>query len=168
MKQQAYIGALSIDLPGATPENINLQVALTGDPVDYDSWMNIRNKNGFAKPEPIMQDLGGYWLKDSRCQWVPHQQGQGLRLIGPFKLIPNTFASLPRKLYLRVKYSTPLIKMLEVHRYIGGEEGLVFAVSTGDDVIPLRSAGTPALNQARLYNVRVQDGSMISHTKDKP
>lgn len=167
IKRQTYIGALSIDLPGATPENINLQVALTGDPVDYDSWMNIRNKNGFAKPSHTMRDIGGYWLKDIRCQWIPHEQGQGLRMSGPFKLTPQTFASLPRKLYLRVKYSTPLTKMLEVDRYIGGEDGLIFAISTGDDVIPLRNAGTPVLNQARLYNVRVQDGSMASYPKEK-
>ncbi|MBD8575747.1 hypothetical protein IFR09_16865 [Pseudomonas syringae] len=168
MKQHAYISGLRIDLPGATPETMNLQVALTGDPIIYDAWVDSRGKTVLGSPVHRMRDIGEYWLKDLRCQWIPHEQGQGLRLSGPFKLITGTFLSLPRQLYLRVKYSTPLTTMLEIDPYLGGKHSLAFALSADGGVIPLRSSGTPVLDQARLHNIRIQDNSMISLPKEKP
>ena len=146
------IKTLTIDLPGAEPSNVYLEIAMVGDPVDTLA-MRERIKSGegrFSDGEP-MQDIADCWIHFSRCEWIPHAQGQGLRMTGAFNVVPDLFGSQPNTVYLRLRYRTPLISMLGAPSFIGGEQGVAFTLNSSTGVMTLRDESTPELDTARRY-----------------
>ncbi|MGZ7458853.1 hypothetical protein ACXPVS_19390 [Pseudomonas sp. Ma2-10] len=80
------INALTIDLPGAEPGSVYLELSMVGDPEDTQGYRHlIKNSrtSNFKPPRP-WRDMTPHWLSSSVCQWIPFKEGQGLRLSGPF------------------------------------------------------------------------------------
>ena len=158
----SYIDSLTIDLPGAEPGSVYLDITMIGNPRDTLA-MRERVKNGeprLAAEEP-MQDVGDVWIHSSSCEWIPADEGQGLRLKGPFKReVANLFASQPTKVSLRLRYRTPLTSMLGALSYIGGERGVAFTLSEISGVVSLRNDPTPELDKATRYTLNGEQGSI--------
>ena len=159
---KSAIKTLTIDLPGAEPSNVYLDITMVGNPLDTLA-MRERIKSGegkYAREEP-MQDIGDCWIHYSRCEWIPHTQGQGLRLSGPFNTVPNLFASQPTTVSLRLRYHTPLTSMLGALNFVGGERGVAFTLSAATGVIALRNDPTPELDSAKRYPLGGQQRSIF-------
>ncbi|WP_353232819.1 toxin VasX [Pseudomonas helleri] len=153
---------LTIDLPGAEPSNVYLELSMVGNPLDTLA-MRERIKSGEGKysPEEPMQDVGKYWVLASRCEWIPHTQGQGLRLSGPFNTVPDLYGSKPTTIFLRLRYNTPLTSMLGLHNFVGGDRGVAFTLSAATGVIALRNDPTPELDIAKRYPLGGQQCSIF-------
>ncbi|WP_178126457.1 toxin VasX [Pseudomonas sp. FSL R10-0399] len=153
---------LTIDLPGAEPSNVYLELSMVGNPLDTLA-MRERIKSGQGKysPEEPMQDVGNYWVLASRCEWIPHTQGQGLRLSGPFNTVPDLYGSKPTTVFLRLRYNTPLTSMLGLHNFVGGDRGVAFTLSAATGVIALRNDPTPELDIAKRYPLGGQQCSIF-------
>ncbi|WP_273221943.1 hypothetical protein [Pseudomonas sp.] len=108
-----------------------------------------------------MQDVGNYWMLASRCEWILHTQGQGLRLSGSFNTVPNVFGSLPTKVSLRLRFQTPLTSMLGALNFVGGEQGVAFTLSAVTGVVALRNDSTPELDKAERYRLGDQQYSVF-------
>lgn len=156
------IKKLTIDLPGAEPSNVYLELSMVGNPLDTLA-MRERIKNGEGKYSSAerMQDVGNYWVLASRCEWIPHTQGQGLRLSGPFNTVPDLYGSKPTTVFLRLRYNTPLTSMLGLHNFVGGDRGVAFTLSAATGVIALRNDPTPELDIAKRYPLGGQQCSIF-------
>ena len=156
------INNIIIDLPGAEPSNTHLDISMIGNPLDTLA-MRERIKNGegkYSREEPL-QDIGDSWMQGIRCEWIPHTQGQGLRLTGPFNIVPNVFGSKPTTVSLRLRYRTPLTLMLGELNFVGGERGVAFTLSAGTEVIALRNDPTPVLDNAKRNPLGGQQRAII-------
>ena len=156
------IKKLTIDLPGAEPSNVYLEISMVGNPLDTLA-MRERIKSGERKysPEEPMQDIGSYWMHASRCEWIPPNQGQGLRLSGPFNTVPDLYGSKPTTVFLRLRYNTPLTSMLGLHNFVGGDRGVAFTLSSATGVIALRNDPAPELDIAKRYPLGGQQCSIF-------
>jgi len=165
------INALTIDLPGAEPGTAYLELSMMGDPVDSQAYRYlIKNSphNNYKPPRP-WRDMTPHWLPSSACQWIPFQEGQGLRLSGPFKTLSNVLSTSPATISLRLRYRTPLIAMLGAHNFVGGERGVAFTLTNNDGVIALRSDPTPELDRVPTYALgKGHPGAIYLQPKDKP
>lgn len=163
VKFTTFIDSLTIDLPGAEPGNVHLEIAMIGNPVDSPAmWARIKNGEGRIRAEEPMQTLGDLWLKHSRCEWIPYTQGQGVRLTGNFlKVVPGVFVSQPSNVSLRLRYRTPLTSLLGALSYVGGERGVAFTVSSSSGVVELRDDPTPELDRAPNYVLGNQEFSVL-------
>ncbi|MES2870737.1 MAG: hypothetical protein V4749_14335 [Pseudomonadota bacterium] len=159
----SYIDSLSIDLPGAEPNNVYLDLTMIGNPIDTLAMRErVKNGEGLYRAEEPMQDIGDCWLHSSRCEWIPYTQGKGLRLTGPFaKEIRNLFASQPSTVSLRLRYQTPLTAMLGALSFVGGERGVAFTLSESSGVVALRNDPTPALDRTKRYVLGGQQCSVF-------
>lgn len=164
------IDTLTIDLPGAEPGSVYLELSMIGDPIDtQDSRHQIKNlpTYQYKTPRP-WRDMTPHWLSSSTCQWIPHQEGQGLRLSGPFNPLKNILSSTPTTVSLRLRYRTPLIVMLGAPNFIGGERGLAFTLNDTTGVIELRGDPTPHLDRAPNYPLGEEHpGGIYLQPKDK-
>jgi hypothetical protein len=148
------IKALTLDLPGAEPGSAYLELSMIGDPVDSQGYSHlIKNSRSpqLVKPPRPWRDMTPHWLASSTCQWIPFPQGQGLRLSGPFKVVPHVLGGTPRTVSLRVRYRTPLTAMLRGRHFIGGERGLAFTLNDSTGVVTLRDDPTPELDRVPNY-----------------
>ncbi len=147
------INRLTIDLPGAEPVSAYLELSLIGDPVDTQSYRALIKAspiNNYQPPRP-WRDMVPDWLPQSNCTWIPANEGQGLRLSGPFSTVSNVLGSKPRTVSLRIRYRTPLIAMLGATNFIGGERGVAFTLSDNSGVVALRGEPTPELDRVQSY-----------------
>ncbi|WP_129586966.1 hypothetical protein [Pseudomonas frederiksbergensis] len=109
-----------------------------------------------------------HWLSSSVCQWIPHKEGQGLRLSGPFNTLKNVLDTTPSTVSLRLRYRTPLIAMLGARTFIGGELGLAFTLNDTTGVIELRADPTPQLDRVPSYPLGDDHpGAIYLQPKDK-
>ena len=165
------INALTIDLPGAEPGTAHLELSMMGDPVDSQAYRYlIKNSphNNYKPPRP-WRDMAPHWLSSSECQWIPFQEGQGLRLSGPFKTQSNVLSTSPATVSLRLRYRTPLVAMLGAHNFVGGERGVAFTLTNNDGVIALRNDPTPELDRVPTYALgKGHPGAIYLQPKDKP
>ncbi|WP_052750700.1 toxin VasX [Pseudomonas psychrophila] len=165
------INALTIDLPGAEPGTAYLELSMMGDPVGSQAYRYlIKNSphNNYKPPRP-WRDMAPHWLSSSACQWIPFQEGQGLRLSGPFKTLSNVISTSPATVSLRLRYRTPLIAMLGAHSFVGGERGVAFTLTNNDGVIALRNDPTPELDRVPAYALgKGHPGAIYLQPKDKP
>ncbi|APC19291.1 hypothetical protein BLL42_19525 [Pseudomonas frederiksbergensis] len=164
------INALTIDLPGAEPGSVYLELSMVGDPVDTQASRDmIKNSpiHHYKAPRP-WRDMTPHWLSSSVCQWIPHKEGQGLRLSGPFNTLKNVLDTTPSTVSLRLRYRTPLIAMLGARTFIGGELGLAFTLNHSTDVVELRADPTPQLDRVRSYPLGDDHpGAIYLQPKDK-
>ncbi|UFQ02866.1 hypothetical protein KJY40_03590 [Pseudomonas fitomaticsae] len=164
------INALTIDLPGAEPGNVYLELSMVGDPVDSQGYRHlIKNSqiNNFSAPRP-WRDMTPHWLVSSRCEWIPFKEGRGLRLSGPFKELPNVLGKPPSTVSLRLRYRTPLTGILGARSFIGGERGLAFTLNNTTGVIALRNDPTPELDRVPNYPLgEDHPGAIYLQPKDK-
>ncbi|WP_256735466.1 toxin VasX [Pseudomonas sp. dw_612] len=164
------IDTLTIDLPGAEPGSVYLELSMVGDPVDTrDSRDQIKNRpiHQYKTPRP-WRDMTPHWLSSSTCQWIPHKEGQGLRLSGPFNALKNILSSTPGTVSLRLRYRTPLIVMLGARNFIGGERGMAFTLNDTTGVIELRADPTPQLDRVPNYPLGEEHpGGIYLQPKDK-
>ncbi|MDI3398420.1 hypothetical protein QLG12_09420 [Pseudomonas sp. V88_4] len=164
------INALTIDLPGAEPGNVYLELSMVGDPVDSQGYRHlIKNSqiNNFRAPRP-WRDMAPHWLVSSQCEWIPFKEGRGLRLSGPFKELPNVLGKPPSTVSLRLRYRTPLTGILGARSFIGGERGLAFTLNNSTGVIALRSDPTPELDRVPNYPLgEDHPGAIYLQPKDK-
>lgn len=167
LQDEHYVEAVSIDLPGALPNSVRVDISLIGDPIDYELWMEQRSKPGLHKPPYRMRDIGTHWLNNSHCEWIPPEEGQGLRITGRFEAIAFKLASLPKTVSIRVKYSSPLTSLLQINHFIGGEHGLAFTITANDGVILLRNDETSILNQAIEHQLGDQQHFQLLQPKAK-
>jgi hypothetical protein len=147
------IRAMTIDLPGAEPGSAYLELSLIGDPVDTQAYRDLIKNSptpNYQPPRP-WRNMAPIWLSSSTCQWIPHKEGQGLRLSGPFNTIPNVIGSTPRTVSVRLRYRTPLTGLLGATSYVGGDRGLTLTLTDGAGVIALRNDPTPELDRAPSY-----------------
>jgi hypothetical protein len=70
---------------------------------------------------------------------------------GPFNTEPDVFGTLPSRVSLRLRYSTPVTAMLGVKSFIGGVQGVVFILSDNGGVVTLRDDEVPAVDNAPKY-----------------
>ena len=164
------IKSLTIDLPGAEPGSVYLELSMVGDPVDTQGYRHlIKNSptSNFKPPRP-WRDMTPHWLSSSACQWIPFKEGQGLRLNGPFNTLPNVLGTQPGTVSLRLRYRTPLIAMLGARTFIGGERGLAFTLNDSTGVIDLRADPTPQLDRVPSYPLgEDHPGAIYLQPKDK-
>ncbi|WP_238591859.1 toxin VasX [Pseudomonas abietaniphila] len=147
------IRAMTIDLPGAEPGSAYLELSLIGDPVDTLAYRDLikNSPTAYYQPPRPWRNMAPIWLSSSTCQWIPHNEGQGLRLSGPFNTIPNMIGSTPSSVSVRLRYRTPLTGLLGATSYVGGDRGLTFTLTDSTGVIALRNDPTPALDRAPSY-----------------
>ncbi|PSS45054.1 hypothetical protein C6382_23600 [Pseudomonas sp. BBP2017] len=153
LASESAINALTIDLPGAEPSSAYLELSLIGDPVDTQRYHDlIKNSppHNYKPPRP-WRDMAPRWLYAGTCSWIPLNEGQGLRLSGPFSTEPGVLGTLPRTVSLRLRYRPPLTAMLGTKSCIGGERGIAFTLTDNDGVVALRDDPTPALDNAPIY-----------------
>ena len=165
------INALTIDLPGAEPGTAYLELSMMGDPVDSQAYRYLikNSPNNAYKPPRPWRDMAPHWLSSSMCQWIPFQEGQGLRLSGPFKTLSNVLSTSPATVSLRLRYRTPLIAMLGARNFVGGERGVAFTLTDNDGVIDLRNDPTPELDRVPAYSLgKGHPGAIYLQPKDKP
>ncbi|WP_283183437.1 toxin VasX [Pseudomonas svalbardensis] len=164
------INALTIDLPGAEPGSVYLELSMVGDPEDTQGYRHlIKNSptSNFKPPRP-WRDMTPHWLSSSVCQWIPFKEGQGLRLSGPFKELENVLRTKPSTVSLRLRYRTPLTAILGARTFIGGERGLAFTLNDTTGVIELRADPTPQLDRVPNYPLgEDHPGAMYLQPKDK-
>ncbi|MHC8302378.1 toxin VasX [Pseudomonas sp. ZS1P83] len=164
------INALTIDLPGAEPSSVYLELSIVGDPVDTLGYRDlIKNSpfNHYKAPRP-WRDTTPQWLSSSVCQWIPFKEGQGLRLSGPFNTLPNVLGTPPSTVSLRLRYRTPLTAMLGARTFIGGERGLAFTLNDTSGVIELQADPTPQLDRVPSYPLGEDlPGAIYLQPKDK-
>ncbi|WP_022961980.1 toxin VasX [Halopseudomonas pelagia] len=150
------ITSLTIDLPGADPNGVLLELTLRGNP--NPPALEFFGKENLGVPT----DLGTTWLKDSRCTWIPATEGQGLRLTGDFNR-PLTRASL------RLRYHSPVALLAGMETLIGGPRGVAYALGpdglfTDGTIVELRSGDpTPELDLATAVRL---DGTQYLQPKD--
>ncbi|SFO69914.1 hypothetical protein SAMN05216601_101190 [Ectopseudomonas composti] len=153
---QDGIAALTVDLPGADPDSVQLELALSGNPTPA----SVRIFGEGTRGTPT--DLGATWLGDSRCTWIPAGEGQGLRLSGSFAR-PLTRASL------RLRYHSPVALLAGLENVIGGPRGLAYTLGpsgllTDGEVIELRADDpTPELDRVTPHRL---DGTEYLQPKD--
>ena len=133
------IQRLTIDLPGAEPSSVELELGLIGSPVP-DHFRMFRSND-----QPNL-DIGDLWLERSQCTWIPADQGQGLRLSGAFR-------QAQVRLSLRLRYHNPLADLAGITT-IGGEQGLAYVLTAESAPIVLRPGEpTPELDRAQTYRL---------------
>ncbi|WP_256592634.1 toxin VasX [Pseudomonas sp. 43NM1] len=164
------IDALTIDLPGAEPGSVYLELSMVGDPMDTQASRDLIKSSPlhhYKTPRP-WRDMTPHWLSGSTCQWIPHQEGQGLRLSGPFNTLKNVLGTTPATVSLRLRYRTPLLSMLGAHNFIGGERGLAFTLADSTGVVELRNDPTPHLDRVPNYPLGEEHpGAIYLQPKDK-
>ncbi|WP_236054344.1 toxin VasX [Pseudomonas arcuscaelestis] len=147
------IDYLTIDLPGAEPNSAYLRLSLIGDPVDSEYYTYlIKNSPGRVQPPRPWRNMIPHWLSSSSCCWIPVDEGQGLRLSGPFNTEPRVLGSRPGTVSLRLWYRTPLTAMLGARSFIGGERGVAFTLSDSG-VVALGDDPTPDLDRVPQYEL---------------
>ncbi|WP_339531156.1 MULTISPECIES: toxin VasX [unclassified Pseudomonas] len=163
------INSLTIDLPGAEPGSAYLELSLIGDPVDTQRYRDlIKNSptNNYQPPRP-WRDMAPHWLPGSTCCWIPANEGQGLRLSGPFSSVQGVLSTPPSTISLRLRYRTPLTALLGARNFIGGERGVAFTLSDNGGVIALRDDPTPELDRVPSYPLDSErSGSTYLQPKD--
>jgi len=153
---QDGIDTLTVDLPGADPDSVQVELALIGNPTPT----SVRIFGEGTRGTPT--DLGATWLVGSRCTWIPAGEGQGLRLSGSFAR-PLTRASL------RLRYHSPVALLAGLENVIGGPRGLAYTIGpsgllTDGEVIELRADDpTPELDRATPHRL---DGTEYLQPKD--
>lgn len=171
MKFVSAIQALTIDLPGAVPQSAYLELSMVGDPVDSQASRElIKNSPAHSRQPPPRpwRDLAPYWLASSACHWIPFQEGQGLRISGPFNDVPNLMHSGPSTVSLRLRYRTPLLALLGANSFIGGERGVAFTLQNNAGVVLLYDDPTPELDRVTSYPLDSQQpGFIYLQPKDK-
>ncbi|MHB2058313.1 toxin VasX [Pseudomonas monsensis] len=164
------INSLTIDLPGAEPDSVYLELSMVGDPVDTQGYRHlIKNSptNGYKAPRP-WRDMTPHWLASSRCEWIPCKEGQGLRLSGAFNKLSNVLGTPPSTVSLRLRYRTPLTAILGARSFIGGERGLAFTLNDSTGVIALRNDPTPEIDRVPNYPLgEDHPGATYLQPKDK-
>ncbi|MFJ2467566.1 hypothetical protein, partial [Pseudomonas sp. NPDC087615] len=164
------IDSLTIDLPGAEPNSVYLELSMVGDPVDtLENRYLIKNSpTDYFRPPRPWRDMTPFWLSDSSCQWIPIEEGQGLRISGPFKEVKDVLRTPPSTLSLRLRYRTPLTGILGARSFIGGERGLAFTLNNTSGVIALRNDPTPELDRVPNYPLgEDHPGAIYLQPKDK-
>jgi hypothetical protein len=153
MTYVSSINSLTIDLPGAEPSSTYLELSMIGDPIDTQRHRDlIKNSLSYNyKPPRPWRDMASEWLAGSVCDWIPVKEGQGLRMSGPFKTVPDVLGSKPRTVSLRLRYRTPLTAMLGARNFIGGERGVAFTLNDDTGVIALRDDTTLELDRVPSY-----------------
>lgn len=143
------IQRLTIDLPGAEPSSVELELGLIGSPVP-DHFRMFRSND-----QPNL-DIGDLWLERSQCTWIPAEQGQGLRLSGAFR-------QAQVRLSLRLRYRNPLADLAGITT-LGGEQGLAYVLTAESAPIVLRPGEpTPELDRAQTYRLT---GENYLHPKE--
>jgi hypothetical protein len=143
---QNAISALTIDLPGAEPGTVQVELALIGN----NTPTGVRIFGSGAQGSTT--DHGAVWLTGSQCTWIPASEGQGLRLKG-------SFARPLTRLSLRLRYHSPVALLAGMENVIGGPRGLAYTLSpngllTEGEVIALRAGDpTPELDRATPYRL---------------
>ncbi|MHC8340992.1 toxin VasX [Pseudomonas sp. HLT2-19-2] len=164
------INALTIDLPGAEPGSAYLELSMVGDPLDTQASRDlIKNSpfNHYKAPRP-WRDMTPHWLSSSVCQWIPQEEGQGLRIRGPFNTLKSVLGTTPSTVSLRLRYRTPLTAMLGARTFIGGERGFAFTLNHDTDVIALWADPTPQLDHVPSYPLGEDHlGAIYLQPKDK-
>ncbi|WP_339434334.1 hypothetical protein [Pseudomonas sp. EA_65y_Pfl2_P78] len=123
--------------------------------------------NSYKVPRP-WRDMTPFWLSGSSCQWIPIEEGQGLRISGPFKEVEDILRTPPSTLSLRLRYRTPLTGILGARSFIGGERGLAFTLNNSTGVIALRADPTPELDRVPNYPLgEDHPGAIYLQPKDK-
>ncbi|VVQ25267.1 hypothetical protein PS925_05711 [Pseudomonas fluorescens] len=169
----AFVSAidyLTIDLPGAEPDSVYLELSMVGDPVDTlaNRYLIKNSPTDYFRPPRPWRDITPFWLSDSSCQWIPIDEGQGLRISGPFKEVKDVLRTPPGTLSLRLRYRTPLTGILGARSFIGGERGLAFTLNNSTGVIALRSDPTPELDRVPSYPLgEDHPGAIYLQPKDK-
>ncbi|MBX9408939.1 hypothetical protein K5E40_25040 [Pseudomonas baetica] len=169
----AFVSAidyLTIDLPGAEPDSVYLELSMVGDPVDTlaNRYLIKNSPTDYFRPPRPWRDMTPYWLSDSSCQWIPFEEGQGLRISGPFKEVKDLLSTPPSTLSLRLRYRTPLIAILGARSFIGGEGGLAFTLNNSTGVVALRADPTPELDRVPNYPLgEDHPGAIYLQPKDK-
>ncbi|WP_296258171.1 MULTISPECIES: hypothetical protein [unclassified Pseudomonas] len=170
LASQSVINALTIDLPGAEPGSVYLELSLIGDPVDTQASRDLIKNGPYSayKPPRPWRDMAPHWLPGSTCCWIPDNEGQGLRLNGPFSSVQGVLSTLPSTISLRLRYRTPFTALLGARNFIGGERGVAFTVSGNGDVIALRDDPTPELDRVPSYPLDSErSGSIYLQPKAK-
>lgn len=106
---------LTINLPGATPENIIANVKILAQ--------------GTRNLTPV-------WASSMQASWIPHQEGQGLRLT-------STCAGLTAPLYVQVFYQNPLVNLFTNQETVGGEQGKCYRFSANGKSVLLTDNELP-------------------------
>lgn len=154
--------SLTIDLPGADPSNTYFDISIVGDPVDIPVYRKLVSTNDSGKPvvpPRPMQDIGRHWIQASSCQWIPYQEGQGLRLSGPFNAIPDLFGSSPQKVWVRVCYHSSITSLLNTRKYNGGDQGQVYIYTPDTGLISGREESIPELDKAIRFSLSAEQNS---------
>lgn len=123
------LGSLTLTLPGAEPGSTQVGVRVFGD-----------------------GDLGREWTSNLSSTWVPADDGQGLQLSGRFSRPPS-------RLEVQVYYHSPLPLLSGAQGespYIGGPQGMRFAIAADGLVTPLYADDpTPRLHACELVTLGV-------------
>lgn len=113
---------LTINLPGATPENVVAKVQILA---------------------PGTRNLTAAWARNMQVSWIPHKEGQGLRLT-------SACEGLTTPLYVQVDYQNPMLGLFSEQQTVGGKNGICYRLNTnGDATLLTQSELPPSLNNAK-------------------
>lgn len=117
---------LTINLPGATPENIIAKVQILAQ--------------GTRNLTPV-------WVKSMQASWIPHKEGQGLRL-------SSICEGLTTPLYVQVDYQNPMLGLFSEQQIVGGKKGLCYRLNTnGEATLLTKNEFPPSLNSVKEITI---------------
>ena len=105
---------LDLVLPGADPETARVAIKI----------IIVQSRNAVS-------DITQEWLASMQSEWLPIQEGMGLRLQGPVRHIARN-----QHLEVQVRYHSPIAMLTgtldEAQPIIGGEQGMRYIVYDGE------------------------------------
>ena len=126
---------LSLDLPGASPDSTVASVRIYSDEFG---------------------DLGNKWLKNIKTEWIPYQEGQGIR-------VTANCEGLTPPIYVQVYYQNPLSGALSSEKSVGGEQGQCYRFKGSGEVTLIREKELPkAMKKAQKIIINKDNINMES------
>ncbi|PWB30614.1 hypothetical protein DCO48_19945 [Pseudomonas sp. SDI] len=151
VKYISTIDSVTIDLPGANPSDLYLEILITGYCVNLEALIGQNAGMLMKTQQPPQQwiDVTPHWLSKGECKWIPHQEGDGLRISGA--LVGSKDFSSPSEVNLKILYQTPLTALLGEGNFIGGKSGLKFSLSYTNGTLTLRNECNERNSGAKTY-----------------
>lgn len=147
------VSHLTIDLPSALPDTAHVELLMIGDPIDAEQLFEQTNNRWFPDHNPPRpwRDMGPYWLPSATCEWIPVEEGQGLRLTGSINAHQAELGSEPSTLSVRVRYRIPLMALIGKDYFVGGENGVAYTLRLDTGIVALRGDPTRRLDSSKVY-----------------
>ncbi|WP_417607785.1 toxin VasX [Oceanimonas baumannii] len=125
---------LSLDLPAAEPETTEVKIKILAQG---------------------SRDIGSIWMRRMKASWIPHEDGQGLRL-------SSDCEGLTTPLYIYVQYQNPIKNLFPEQETVGGGKGKCYRFNDkGEASLLTRDEYPAALAGARAVTINETNINLV-------